>query len=267
MNLQERQKNYESFSDYSLTPRLPVIIRVDGKNFSNITRKCDKPYDPIIQAALVDAAAFAISDMQGAVFAYTQSDEITFILRNDQSLESTPWFQNRLLKISSITSSLVTLAFNNFLNLKGVSLAGPALFDCRVFVVPSITEAVNNIIYRQGDCVKNSVSSAAQNLLTQKLGTSIALKSLFKKKTDEKRKLVKEVCNIDFDEYFPSSFRHGVGIYKVPTLINKENNIIRNKWFKDWDLPLFIENKPFISNLIINGFDNSKSFELLGGEK
>jgi len=92
--------------------------------------------------------------IEGCVFAFTQSDEITYVLRNDQSLSSEPWFDNRIQKIASVIASMTSV---NFMS----EMCGPCVyFDARVFAVPNIQEAINNIIWRQQDCVKNSISSA-----------------------------------------------------------------------------------------------------------
>ena len=39
------KENYENTYRIKLTRRTPVIIRVDGKAFHTLTRKCEKPFD------------------------------------------------------------------------------------------------------------------------------------------------------------------------------------------------------------------------------
>ncbi len=41
--LGSRMKKYESISNIYLMPKCPVIIRVDGKNFSRLTKKLKRP--------------------------------------------------------------------------------------------------------------------------------------------------------------------------------------------------------------------------------
>lgn len=265
MNLSERQKEYESISDYSLVKRVPIIIRCDGRNFARVTRKAQKPYDPIVHSCMAQAMLLAVADMQGAVFAYTQSDEITFVIRSDQSLEAEPWFQNRIQKIVSVSSSLVTYGFNKALSEQQIKpeLIGPTLFDARVFMVPSLIEAANNLIYRQKDCLKNAIAGAAQANLAAKVGKKTALNSLHGKKSAEKKKMMLDVCQVDFEEYYPASFRHGVAAYKIPTIIDKEKNTLRNKWYLNWDLPFFVDEKDFLMNIILNGHDILRPVEVI----
>jgi len=129
--LGDRQKDYEKAFDYSLIRRTPIIVRVDGRSFHKVCRKLAKPYEPLMLEAMVNTMFYVVSEMAGAVFAYQQSDEITFVLRNDQSLDSEPWYDNRVQKIVSIVSSLATLGFNKTINNidKKLDLTGDAIFD------------------------------------------------------------------------------------------------------------------------------------------
>ena len=43
-----------------------------------------------------------------------------------------------------------------------------AFFDSRVFTIPDVTEVENYFIWRQEDCVRNSVSMVAQSLYSHK---------------------------------------------------------------------------------------------------
>lgn len=268
--LSDRQKCYEDASNYKLPRRIPVLIRVDGANFTRLCRNLQKPYEPIIIDAMAKTMISCISDMSGATFAYTQSDEITFVLRNDQTLDSDPWHDNKIQEISSITASMVTEAFNDIVrNIEPkLPLIGKACFKANCWVMPSIGEVVNNIIGRQQDCIRNSVSNTAQVLLTEKFGKKTALnmlRSYYDDSTDSKNiisskrkiEMMLEHCEISYDDDFPSSFRLGVGVYKIPTLTDNEGSTtMRNKWRLDWDLPVFSsEGKDFLHNLITTGHD------------
>ena len=114
MDLGDRMKEYERVFDLHMPSRLPVIVRVDGKGFSKFTKKikANKPFDERFYSAMANTMLSTADNLEGCVFGYTQSDEMTFVIKNDQSNESTPWFGNRLQKISSVVSSFVTAYFN-----------------------------------------------------------------------------------------------------------------------------------------------------------
>lgn len=260
-SLGTRQKDYEVAYDYKLTKRVPVVVRVDGRGFSRLCRKLKKPYEPLLMEAMVEAMLFVVQEMAGAVFAYQQSDEITFVLRNDQSLEMQPWYGNRIQKIASIASSLTTLAFNRSLVKFNIELAGNAIFDARVFAIPTVGEVVNNLVWRQQDCNRNSISGAAETILGRKLGKEAAIGLLQGLSLDDRIKLMFSESGIDFIEEYPGSFRNGVGAYKIPMVIpNKDGTgVTRKKWRIDWDLPNFVQDRDFIYNIIQTGQDVFRS--------
>ena len=117
MNLGNRIKTYEQAYDYYMPYRLPVIIRLDGKGFSKFTRniKADKPFDEFLCECMSKTTKYVAEKIEGCVFGYTQSDEITLVIKNDQSLESTPWFANRIQKITSISASMASSIFNFYM--------------------------------------------------------------------------------------------------------------------------------------------------------
>ncbi len=263
-SLADRQKDYEKSYDVTLTKRLPVVIRVDGRCFSRVTRKLERPFNMDLLKVMAQAMHFAISEMQGAVIGYQQSDEITFILRNDQSFDAEPWYQNRLQKMASIAASLVTYGFNKFAKEVNLDLTGMAIFDARVFLLPYFNEVANNLIWRQQDCTKNAISAAAQAELSKKFGKKYALKILNKKNSGAKCDLLLQHCGIDFHEAYPACFRRGVVAAKVPTIVPvREGTVTRNKWMLNWETPSFLEDKDFLLNILVNGHDVFKPDSLL----
>lgn len=266
-SLGDRQKDYEKAFDYTLIRRTPVIVRVDGRSFHRVCRKLQKPYEPLLLEAMAQTMFYVVSEMAGAVFAYQQSDEITFVLRNDQSLDSEPWYGNRIQKIASVAAGLATLGFNKSIDKleRKLDLVGDALFDARVFGMPTIGEVVNNLIWRQQDCTRNAVSGAAQAVLGRQFGKKTALKMLLGQSTKDKIDLMKKECGIDFDEEFPNAFRMGVGAYKIPIIIptNAGEDSTRKKWTIDWELPNFVIERDFIHNLIFNGQDVFRANSLI----
>jgi tRNA(His) guanylyltransferase len=183
-SLGDRMKSYEQVSDYSLTRRTPVVLRVDGKSFHTLTRKMDKPLDMRFVRCMMNVARDLIKDIQGSKIAYCQSDEISVLLTDWETLETESWFGNRLSKMLSVSASIATLSFNESYKYQ---FDGDArgLFDSRVFNLPK--EEVNNyFIWRQQDATRNSINSLAQSLFSHKelqnLNTSQVQEKLFQEK-------------------------------------------------------------------------------------
>ena len=95
-----------------LVRRMPVAIRIDGKAFHTFTRGFQKPFDEILIKAMQDTMKYLCENIQGCVFGYTQSDEITLILVDYKKLNSSAWFDYEVMKMCSITASMATMAFN-----------------------------------------------------------------------------------------------------------------------------------------------------------
>ena len=80
--LSNRMKGYELVSDYRLTKRTPVIVRIDGKAFHTYTKGLDKPFDSTLSEAMNYVCRKLIETVQGCKFAYTQSDEISLLFES-----------------------------------------------------------------------------------------------------------------------------------------------------------------------------------------
>ena len=69
----------KNFSPAVMIPTLPVIIRLDGNNFSKWTKGLEKPFDKKLTQLMTETTQFLVQETN-AVVGYTQSDEITLVL-------------------------------------------------------------------------------------------------------------------------------------------------------------------------------------------
>ena len=115
MTLGERMKEYEFQARTRLLRRTPVIIRLDGKAFHTFTRGFDKPFDESLMKIMQKTTLDLCSSIQGCVFGYTQSDEITLVLVDYKELETCAWFDNQVQKMTSVAASMCTNYFNRAL--------------------------------------------------------------------------------------------------------------------------------------------------------
>lgn len=252
-SLGDRMKDYEENHNLYLTRRLPVIIRADGVGFSRLTGKLAKPSEDFIHC-MANTMLYSIKEIGGAILGFTQSDEITFVLRNDLSINDEPWLSNRVQKIISRIASLTTKGFERSLEMLDVplDLVGEALFDVRATALPDLNETLNCLIWRQQDCQRNALSMATLSQLSEKMSYGAAVKFLHQKSSKDRLKILEDECKINFEEFYSSAFRHGVATYKVP---NIQQDAVRNKWVLNFDLPIFAEDKNFLNNILINGRD------------
>ena len=118
-SLGDRMKEfYENRSKTYLTRRTPVIIRLDGKAFHSFTKGFKRPYDEIFHTAMNNTMKYLCANIQGCKLGYTQSDEITLLLTDYDTLTTDAWFGYGVQKMCSVAASMATLQFNYFFNLE-----------------------------------------------------------------------------------------------------------------------------------------------------
>ena len=174
----KRMKRFDEVTDIKLMRRCPVICRIDGNSFHVFTKGMKKPFDDIFRKTMQDTMLALCKEIPGCVFGYTQSDEITLVLIDYQSLEAEAWFDYRVSKLISISASKAARLFNKFFMDNVAEMADDETFkrysqkfnqadmDARVFNVP-VDDVVNNVLWRQKDAAKNSIASVAQSLYSQ----------------------------------------------------------------------------------------------------
>jgi tRNA(His) guanylyltransferase len=162
--LGDRMKcNYENRTRYYLPRRVYTIIRVDGKAFHTYTRGMKKPYDQKLNECMDMAAKSLLGEVQGGLFVYTQSDEISVVSQDFVEQDTQAWFDGNLQKICSISASVVTAQFN-FYHDSGKF----AYFDSRVFTISDPAEVANYFVWRTRDAIRNSINMLGQNYFSPK---------------------------------------------------------------------------------------------------
>ena len=162
-SLGDRMKLYESAeAGRRLMPLLPAIARLDGRPFHSFVRGLAKPFDKRLSDLMIDTAIFLVRETN-AVIGYTQSDEITLAWVPEE-FDSQIFFDGRVQKMTSMLAALCAVHFNRRLPafLPPEYAERLPVFDCRVWNVPTLEEAVNAFLWRELDTTKNSISMAAR---------------------------------------------------------------------------------------------------------
>ena len=239
----DRFKRYENASRVKLTPRMPTIIRVDGKAFSTFTRGLTKPWDETVRACLTAAATGLMEEIQGAEIAYVQSDEISVLLNDYKRFDSQPWFDKNVQKMASVSASIATACFNQQWaeETRGGILSGRlAMFDSRVFVVPR-EEVVNYFYWRQRDATRNSVSGLAQS--------AISHTELQNKNVGQMTEMLRK-RGIHWDDCETWQKRGWCVVRKSVTL-RRDTESIRSVVEADLEIPDFAEDREYIERCLI----------------
>lgn len=164
----DRMKRYESATAGArLTPLIPAMARIDGKNFSKWTRGLERPYDARLSSVMVGVTKKLIEET-GALMGYTQSDEISLCWYSPV-YDSKIYFDGRIQKMVGDLTAIASLEFNRLVAIELPDRADKlARFDARVWNVPTLEEAANTFLWREIDATKNSVSMAARSIYSHK---------------------------------------------------------------------------------------------------
>lgn len=143
---------------------LIVVARIDGRAFHSFTEGMTRPFDTKLTLLMQDTTRYLVEETV-ACTGYTQSDEITLVWYSDD-FHSQIFFDGRIAKMTSILAAMTTAKFNQLLPsyFDDYYAKKLPLFDCRVFSVPTKTEAANIFVWREQDAVRNSVQMLAQSL-------------------------------------------------------------------------------------------------------
>jgi len=249
-SLGDRMKGfYESRTKTSLSRRQYTMIRIDGKAFHTYTRGLKRPFDDDLMEDMDNTAKYLCSKIQGAVCAFVQSDEISILLTDFAGLDTQAWFDYDVQKMTSISASYATFAFNMARLKRKLSASAlefdvkdlnikEAHFDSRVFQLPIKYEVENYFIWRQQDTTRNSISSVAQSLYSQK--------ELHGKNTNQMQEMIFQK-GINWNDY-AARYKRGRMIVKK---IREENNTTRSYWVME-EPPIFTQERKYISNIIPN---------------
>ncbi len=165
--LSDRCKWFEkNFSPEVMIPELPVILRLDGCNFGQFTKGLKKPFDERLTQLMVDLTKFLVKETN-AIIGYTQSDEITLILYS-ANMDSAVYNDGKKQKILSKLTGKAVSFFNDRRKELLPDHNKLANFDCRIFQVPNLHWACNQLLFRENDATKNSISMLAQSKFPHK---------------------------------------------------------------------------------------------------
>lgn len=250
---------YENIPKTKLMRRTPVAIRIDGKAFHTFTKGFDKPFDRVLMTTMQETTKYLCENIQGCVFGYTQSDEITLILIDYKKLNSSAWFDYEVQKMCSIAASMATMTFNKIFqkyanryisriayytnnfnmdisdrtDVYRIAQEKGAVFDARCFNIPK--EEVTNLIYwRQLDATRNSIQMVGQ--------ANFSHKELQNKSCNDIQNMLLTEKDINWNNY-PTRCKRGAAVIKAGEY-----------WIIDELMPILKgENRQYVDRFIFVG--------------
>lgn len=203
--LGDRCKGYErAEADRRATRGRPLLARLDGRAFHTFTRGMRRPYEQGMSISMIETARFLVEETR-ALVGYTQSDEITLAWFEPAQSTSEYLFDGRFQKLASVLAGMASARFGKLIAQHVPTKASETPhFDCRVWQVPALADALDVFVWREDDATKNSISMAACAYYTDA--------ELDGKSSGMKREMLVQK-GVDWDDY-PRFFKRGTYVQR-----------------------------------------------------
>ena len=242
-----KMRVFETANDRSVLPGMFMVARIDGRNFTRLTKETHKfeaPYDVRFRDMMIETTAHLMNCGFKTVYGYTQSDEISLLFH-----PAITTFDRKVRKYNSILAGEASAAFS-------LRLQDHACFDSRISELPNVNLVVDYFRWRNEDAHRNALNAHCYWLL-RKEGQTVreATKALEKLSVAEKNELLWQ-RGINFNN-LPLWQRRGMGLYwesyeKTGTnpLTEQVVTTTRKRLKQDLELPMGDEYGQFVRSLI-----------------
>lgn len=241
-SLGDRMKRAESTTKTQLLGRMPVIIRIDGKAFHTFAKRImrfdtamkesDTPFSVVMHKLMVETTRDLVNNIQNCVLGYTQSDEISLLLRDWDTHDTQQWFGGSHQKMVSVSASIATASFNfhaTQVGFKQSTFADVAQFDSRVYNLPK-EEVTNYFVWRQQDASRNSVQMLGHHHFSQK--------QMHGKNNSQVQDMLMLEKNINWND--------------IPTWMKRGTCVVQHLFGDvDEDIPIFTQDRDYIERLLL----------------
>jgi tRNA(His) guanylyltransferase len=250
--LDEKMRIYETAHDYCVLPGLYMVARIDGRNFTRLTKEVhsfEAPFDIRFRDYMVETTAHLMECGFRIIYGYTQSDEISLLFHLDDNT-----FNRKIRKLNSVLAGEASAKFTNLLGDIGC-------FDCRISELPSIEKVEDYFLWRQEDAHRNALNAHCYWTL-RKDGKSVseATNFLSGKTVSEKNELLFSY-GINFND-LPNWQKRGTGLIwslydkeGVNPITNERTVTNRRMIEKVYNLPLSNDYANFIDQAIKSSED------------
>jgi tRNA(His) guanylyltransferase len=147
---------FETAHDRSVLPGMFLVARIDGRNFTRLTKEThnfEAPYDARFRDMMIETTSHLMNCGFNAIYGYTQSDEISLLFH-----PSITTFDRKVRKYNSILAGEASAKFS-------LLLQDLACFDCRISELPNVDLVVDYFRWRNEDARRNALNAHCYWLL------------------------------------------------------------------------------------------------------
>ncbi|MBL1222930.1 hypothetical protein JET18_18900 [Chryseobacterium sp. L7] len=237
----------EILSEQYILPGNFIIVRLDGKGFTKLTKEklnLEKPFDERFHQAMTATTQHLFTVGFRVLYGYTQSDEISLLIHRDENT-----FSRKIRKFNSVLAGEASAFFS-------LQFQQLCVFDCRTIAIPNHDMILDYFCWRQEDSHRNSLSAYCywtmiKNNFTAKQATA----KIEKMSQSDKNELLFQF-GINYNN-LPLWQKRGVGIYsKVVTkegfnpLTQMTSQCLRNELYHEKDLPIREDYRLFLKDIL-----------------
>lgn len=201
--LDTKMRVFETAHDHCALPGIYLVARLDGRNFTRLTKqtyKFNSPFDDRFRDYMLETVEYLMDVGLKIIYGYTQSDEISLLF----DLE-TNTFNRKLRKLNSVLAGEASAKLS-------LLLGNIACFDCRISQLPQQEQVVDYFCWRQEDAHRNSLNAHCYWCLRRDGQTARqATSSLEGFSVAQKNELLFQ-HGINFND-LPGWQKRGVGLY------------------------------------------------------
>ena len=148
--LDKKMRIYETSNDFCVLPGIYMVARIDGRNFTRLTKEVHKfeaPFDIQFRDLMVETTKHLMNCGFKVIYGYTESDEISLLFSiNEQT------FSRKTRKYNSILAGEASAKFS-------ITLNDIAAFDSRISQLPSKKEVIDYFRWRNEDAFRNALNA------------------------------------------------------------------------------------------------------------
>ncbi len=246
-DLDNKMRVFETAHDHCALPGIHLVARLDGRNFTRLTKEVHHfaaPFDERFRDLMAAATEYLMDCGFRMIYGYTQSDEISLLCHPTEDT-----FNRKLRKLNSVLAGEASAKFS-------LLLGAMACFDCRISQLPTLELVCDYFRWRSEDAHRNALNGHCYWMLrkqgqseraaaNQLLGMSVAAKNelLFQN-------------GINFND-LPSWQKRGLGVlwetYMKPGKNPKTGEEVlaeRRRLKRELELPMKEEYSRFIGGLL-----------------
>lgn len=148
--LDKKMRAFELSMDQVITPELYIVVRLDGRGFTKLTKEVlplERPFDARFRDAMILTVQHLMNCGFKVGYGYTESDEISLLFDKAEN-----GFGRKTRKIISVLAGEASARFSLAMNIIGV-------FDCRIVPLPNKDLVIDYFRWRAEDAHRNALNA------------------------------------------------------------------------------------------------------------